>query len=71
MLACPVGDFANILDMRAKELRALGIMDEVLDDPMWSDEQKEICRSVNGGHLQCCLFRCISCSNLYGLDSFD
>ena len=35
---------------------------EVLDDPVWDEEQKEMIRkSVNGGHLQCYLFRCLHC----------
>ena len=38
----------------ARELRALDVLEEVLDDPMWDEEQKEMIReSVNGGHLQC------------------
>ena len=46
----------------ARELRALGVLEEVLDDPMWDDEQKEMIReSVNGGHLQCYLFQCLHC----------
>ena len=35
---------------------------EVLDDPMWDDEQKKMIQeSVNGGHLQCYLFQCLHC----------
>ena len=35
---------------------------EVLDDPMWDDQQKEMIQeSVNGGHLQCYLFQCLHC----------
>ena len=46
----------------ARDLRALGVLDEVLEDPMWDEEQKELIReSVNGGHLQCYLFRCLHC----------
>lgn len=67
------GDFCEYLGYTgAKELRALGIMDEVLDDYMWSDEQKEMIReSVNGGHLQCYLFRCISCGKHMVWMDFD
>lgn len=44
------------------ELQALDVMEEVLDDPMWDDEQKEMIEnSVNGGHLQCYLFQCLHC----------
>lgn len=46
----------------ASELKALGIMEEVLDDPIWDDEQKQMIKeSVNGGHLQCYLFKCLHC----------
>ena len=35
---------------------------QVLDDPMWDDEQKKMIQeSVNGGHLQCYLFQCLHC----------
>ena len=48
------------------------LQDEVLDDYMWSDEQKEMIReSVNGGHLQCYLFRCISCGKHMVWMDFD
>ena len=39
-----------------------GVLVEVLDDPMWDEEQKEMIQeSVNGGHLQCYLFQCLHC----------
>ena len=52
------GDYCAFLGyVGAKELRALGVLEDVLDDPMWDEEQKEMIRqSVNGGHLQCYLF---------------
>lgn len=57
------GDFCAFLGYTgARELRALGVMEEVIDDPMWDDEQKELIQeSVNGGHLQCYLFQCLHC----------
>ena len=57
------GDFCAFLGyVGARELRALGALEEVLDDPMWDGEQKELIReSVNGGHLQCYLFQCLHC----------
>jgi len=67
------GDFCAYLGrVGAVELKALGIMDEVLDDPMWDDVQKEMIKeSVNGGHLQCYLFQCLHCKkHLLWLD-FD
>ncbi len=46
----------------ATELNVLGVMEEVLDDYMWDEEQKEMIKeSVNGGHLQCYLFQCLHC----------
>ena len=57
------GDYCAFLGyVGAKELRALGVLEYVLDDPMWDEEQKEMIRqSVNGGHLQCYLFQCLHC----------
>ena len=57
------GDYCAFLGyVGAKELRALGVLEDVLDDPMWDEEQKEmILQSVNGGHLQCYLFQCLHC----------
>ena len=57
------GDYCAFLGyVGARELRALGVLEDVLDDPMWDDEQKELIRkSVNGGHLQCYLFQCLHC----------
>ncbi len=46
----------------ARELQALNVMEEVLDDSMWDDEDKEMIKSsVNGGGIQCYLFQCIHC----------
>ena len=46
------GDYCAYLGhVGARELRALGVLEDVLDDPMWDDEQKEMIQeSVNGGH---------------------
>ena len=57
------GDYCAYLGhVGARELRALGVLEDVLDDPMWGDEQKEMIQeSVNGGHLQCYLFQCLHC----------
>ena len=51
-----------VINVGASELRALDVLEEVLDDPMWDDEHKEMIQeSVNGGHLQCYLFQCLHC----------
>ena len=56
----------------ARELRALGALEDVLDDPMWDEEQKEMIReSVNGGHLQCYLFQCLHCGKHLVWMDFD
>lgn len=57
------GDYCAFLGyVGARELRALGALEDVLDDPMWDKGQKEMIReSVNGGHLQCYLFQCLHC----------
>ena len=57
------GDFCAYLGyVGASELKALGSMEEVLDDLIWDDEQKQMIKeSVNGGHLQCYLFKCLHC----------
>lgn len=57
------GDFCAFLGyVGARELRALGILDEVLNDPMWDEQQKEIIqKSVNGSSVQCYLFQCLHC----------
>ena len=56
----------------ARELRALGVLEEVLDDPMWDEEQKGMIReSVNGGHLQCYLFQCLHCGKHLVWMDFD
>lgn len=67
------GDFCAYLGrVGAIELQALDVMDEVLDDPMWDDEQKEMIEhSVNGGHLQCYLFQCLHCGKHLVWMDFD
>ena len=56
----------------ARELRALGVLEEVLNDPMWDEEQKEMIQeSVNGGHLQCYLFQCLHCGKHLVWMDFD
>ena len=56
----------------ARELRALGVLEDVLDDPMWDDEQREMIQeSVNGGHLQCYLFQCLHCGKHLVWMDFD
>lgn len=57
------GDFCAFLGyVGGRELRALGVLEDVLDDPMWDDEQKKMIEeSVNGGSLQCYLFECLHC----------
>lgn len=67
------GDFCAYLGrVGAMELQALDVMNEVLDDPMWDDEQKEMIEnSVNGGHLQCYLFQCLHCGKHLVWMDFD
>ncbi len=67
------GDYCAFLGyVGAKELRALGVLEEVLDDPMWDVEQKELIQeSVNGGHLQCYLFQCLHCGTHMVWMDFD
>ncbi|WP_283124744.1 CbrC family protein [Angelakisella massiliensis] len=67
------GDYCAFLGyVGAKELRALGVLEDVLDDPMWDEEQKEMIRkSVNGGHLQCYLFQCLHCGKHLVWMDFD
>ena len=67
------GDFCAFLGYAgARELRALGALDEALADPMWDGEQKEMIRkSVNGGHLQCYLFQCLHCGKHLVWMDFD
>ena len=57
------GDFCAFIGyVGAAELKALGVLDEVLDDPQWSEEEKDLIQtSVNGGSLQCYLFKCLHC----------
>lgn len=47
----------------AQELEDWGILEEVLDDPMWDDEQKDLIRGHlrDGGSFQGYLFRCLHC----------
>lgn len=57
-------DFCAFLGyVGTKELRALGVMDEVLDDPGWDDWQRNIIQKHlrNGGSTQGYLFRCLHC----------
>ena len=67
------GDYCAYLgNVGVRELRALGVLEEVLDDPMWDDEQKEMIQeSVNGGHLQCYLFQCLHCGKHLVWMDFD
>ena len=67
------GDYCAYLGrVGARELRALGVLEEVLDDPMWNDEHKEMIQeSVNGGHLQCYLFQCLHCGKHLVWMDFD
>ena len=67
------GDYCAFLGyVGARELRALGVLEEVLDDPMWDEEQKDMIReSVNGGHLQCYLFQCLHCGKHLVWMDFD
>ena len=57
------GDFCAFIGyVGAAELKALGVLDEVLDDPQWSEAEKDLIKtSVNGGSLQCYLFKCLHC----------
>lgn len=57
------GDFCAFIGyVGAAELKALGVLDEVLDDPQWSEEEKDLIKtSVNGGLFQCYLFKCLHC----------
>ena len=56
----------------ALELKALGILEEVLEDPIWDEEQKEMIQnSINGGHIQCYLFQCIHCGKHLVWMDFD
>ena len=67
------GDYCAYLGhVGARELRALGVLEEVLDDPMWDEAQKDMIReSVNGGHLQCYLFQCLHCGKHLVWMDFD
>ena len=67
------GDYCAYLGhVGARELRALGVLDEVLDDAVWDEAQKELIRgSVNGGHLQCYLFQCLHCGKHLVWMDFD
>ena len=67
------GDYCAYLGrVGARELRALGVLEDVLDDPMWDDEHKEMIQeSVNGGHLQCYLFQCLHCGKHLVWMDFD
>lgn len=57
-------DFCAFLGyVGAKELMALGIMDEVLHDPVWDEWQKDIIQNemVNESSIQGYLFQCLHC----------
>lgn len=57
------GDFCAFLGyVGAKELRELGVLEEVLENSPWSEFQKElISKMVNGGCVQGYLFQCLHC----------
>ena len=57
------GDYCAFVGyVGARELRALGVMEEVLDDPVWTKEQGELIEQlVNGGGAQGYLFQCLHC----------
>lgn len=67
------GDFCAFIGyVGVRELRALGLLDEVLDDPTWNNQDKEmILNSVNGGHIQCYLFKCLHCGRHLVWFDFD
>lgn len=56
-------DFCAFLGyVGAAQLKAMGILQEVLDDPTWSEQDKDLIKhSVNGGALQVYLFQCLHC----------
>ena len=60
---CHCGDFCSFVGyVGAKELEGLNVMDEVLNDPKWTQEQKTLIQNmVNGGNVQGYLFRCLHC----------
>lgn len=47
----------------SKELDEMGLIDEVVDDPMWGDDEVDIIKNilVNDGSAQGYLFRCLHC----------
>ena len=57
------GDFCAYLGrVGAQELKALGVLDEVLDDPLLNFVKNEDIKTmVNGGFMQGYLFRCLHC----------
>lgn len=57
------GDYCAFLGyVGARELLALGILEEILDDPIWDEEERSMIQdSVNGGSVQCYLFQCLHC----------
>ena len=57
------GDFCAYLGrVGAQELKALGVLDEVLDDPLLQFVKNEDIKTmVNGGCMQGYLFRCLHC----------
>ena len=67
------GDFCAYLgDVGAKEMKIQGVLEEVLEDPMWDENEKQWIReSVNGGSMQCYLFRCLHCGKHMVWMDFD
>lgn len=66
------GDFCAFLGyVGGRELRELGILEEVLENSPWSEFQKElISKMVNGGCVQGYLFQCLHCgSHLLWMDA--
>ena len=66
--ACYFSHFGHLKNLS----QGLGVLEEVLDDSMWDDEQKKMIQeSVNGGHLQCYLFQCLHCGKHLVWMDFD
>lgn len=67
------GDFCAYLgDVGAKEMKLQGVLEEVLEDLMWDENEKQWIReSVNGGSMQCYLFRCLHCGKHMVWMDFD
>ncbi len=53
-------------------MKIQGVLEEVLEDPMWDENEKQWIReSVNGGSMQCYLFRCLHCGKHMVWMDFD